>query len=178
LPRLDPAASFRTVLRPEVRVTLLLTSPSFEHGGEIPIQHTCDGADLSPALVWSGVPSGTRSLALIVEDPDAPDPAAPTRLWVHWILYDMPPVDGGLPEGVAPADLPPGTRTGMTDSGSDGWHGPCPPIGRHRYYFHLYAFDTMLGDLRTPTRAKLLNAAGGHLLARVELMGTHQREGR
>ena len=159
-------------------MTLLLTSPSFEHGGEIPTRHTCDGTDLSPKLIWSGVPSGARSLALIVEDPDAPDPAAPTRLWIHWILYDIPPVDGGLPEGVAPADLPAGTRTGMTDSGSDAWHGPCPPIGRHRYYFHLYAFDTLLGDLRTPTRAKLLNAAEGHLLARVELMGTHQREGR
>lgn len=157
---------------------LLLTSPAFEHGGEIPRQYTCDGADRSPPLVWSGVPPGTRSLVLIVEDPDAPDPAAPKRLWIHWILYDMPPDGSGLPEGVGAADLPPGTRTGLTDSGSDAWHGPCPPIGRHRYYFHLYALDTVLGDLRTPTRAKLLRAAEGHLLARVELMGTHQREGR
>jgi Raf kinase inhibitor-like YbhB/YbcL family protein len=152
-----------------------LRSPAFEDGAEIPARHTCQGEDLSPALTWAGVPAGTRSLALVVDDPDAPDPAAPVTTWVHWLLYDLPPDAAGLPEGVARAALPPGTREGTNDWRRTGWGGPCPPIGRHRYFFKLLALDAPLGDLRAPTKARLLAAAEGHLLGEARLMGTYQK---
>jgi Raf kinase inhibitor-like YbhB/YbcL family protein len=159
-------------------MTLVLTSPAFEPRGEIPARFTCEGADVSPPLAWSGAPSGTRSLALIVDDPDAPDPAAPKTTWVHWVLYDLPPASGGLPEEVAPAALPPGTRQGRNDWKRTGYGGPCPPIGRHRYFFKLYALDAVLGDLGAPTKARLLQAMEGHVLAQAELVGTYRKHGR
>lgn len=154
-------------------MALSITSDAFEAGGEIPQKNTCEGDDLSPPLAIGGVPEGTRSLALIVDDPDAPDPAAPKRVWVHWVLYDLPPDAAPLPEGAA--DPPPGARAGTNDWGRTGYGGPCPPIGRHRYFFKLYALDTALGDLKAPTKAKLLEAMEGHVVARAELMGTYQK---
>ncbi len=157
--------------------SLQLTSPAFPAGGAIPAAHTCEGADRSPALAWAGVPPGTRSLVLIVDDPDAPDPAAPRMTWVHWVLYNLPADTAGLPEAVAPAALPPGTLEGVTDFRRTGWGGPCPPIGRHRYYFRLYALDCVLPDLGRPARARVDQAMAGHVLAQAELMGTYQKRG-
>jgi Raf kinase inhibitor-like YbhB/YbcL family protein len=153
-------------------MALSITSEAFPAGGEIPRKYTCDGDDVAPPLAFAGVPEGTRSLALIVDDPDAPDPAAPKRVWVHWVLHDLPPGTGGLPEG---GDPPPGTRDGTNDWGRPGYGGPCPPIGRHRYFFKLYALDTALGDLGTPSKAKLLAAMEGHVVAEAEIIGTYRR---
>ena len=155
-------------------MSLSLTSPSFTHGGTIPAQHTCQGADASPALAWSGVPAGTQSLALIVDDPDAPDPATPKRVWVHWVLWDLPPDATGLPEGVRDAQLPAGSKIGMNDMNDFAYGGPCPSIGRHRYFHKLYALDTVIGELENPAKKALLAAMEGHVLAMAELMGTYQ----
>lgn len=157
------------------KMTLKITSTAFSHNGEVPARYTCDDADASPPLAWSGLPDGTRSLALIVDDPDAPDPAAPRMTWVHWVLYNIPPVSTGLPEGVASKDLPRGTLQGLNDWKRTGYGGPCPPIGRHRYFHKLYALDMVLPDLRTPTKAALEKAMKGHILAQTELVGTYQR---
>jgi len=157
-------------------MALKLTSPAFAHGGEIPAVHTCDGKDRSPALTWSNIPERTRSLALIVDDPDAPDPAAPKMRWVHWILYNLPVAAAvGLPEAVTVTRLPAGALEGVNDWKRTGYGGPCPPIGRHRYFFKLYALDTVLPDLHRPTKAKLEAAMKGHILAQATLMGTYQR---
>ena len=156
-------------------MTLTLDSPAFVHNGAIPARLTCDGRDLSPELHWSGVPAGAQSLALIVDDPDAPDPAAPRMTWVHWVLYNMPPTATGLPEGVVAHALPPGTREGVNDWGRTGYGGPCPPIGRHRYFHKLYALDAVLPDLGKPTKAVLEQAMAGHVLASTELVGTYQK---
>ena len=146
-----------------------LTSTAFADGAEIPRQHTQDGDDRSPPLHWSDVPAEARSLALIVDDPDAPDPAAPKRTWVHWVLVDLPPDSSGLTEGV---DRPPG-RVGLNDWKHDRWEGPSPPIGRHRYQFKLYALDQPLG-LAQPTKADVEQAMHGHILAEAKLTGTYQ----
>jgi Raf kinase inhibitor-like YbhB/YbcL family protein len=156
-------------------MSLTLTSPDIDPEWEIPKRFTCEGEDISPALAWTGVPAAAQSLALIVDDPDAPDPKAPKMTWVHWVLYDLPPTVSGLPQAVAPHDLPPGTREGLNDWKRTGWGGPCPPIGRHRYFFKLYALDTVLPDLRQPTKAKLEEAMDGHVLAKAELVGTYQK---
>lgn len=162
---------------------LTITSPAFDHEGPIPGRYTCDGEDVSPALHWSGAPDGTRSFALIVQDPDAPDPAAPERIYVHWVLYDIPLAASGLDEDVSDDALPSGTRIGTNDWGKREWGGPCPPIGRHRYFFKLYALDTMLGELGAATRDDVERAMEGHILEATELMGTYehpwkeQREG-
>jgi Raf kinase inhibitor-like YbhB/YbcL family protein len=156
-------------------MSLTLTSPDFQPQGEIPRRFTCEGEDVSPALAWTGLPAAAQSLALIVDDPDAPDPKAPKTTWVHWVLYDLPLTAAGLPQAVAPRDLPTGTREGLNDWKRTGWGGPCPPIGRHRYFFKLYALDTVLPDLRQPTKAKLEEAMDGHVLARTELVGTYQK---
>ena len=159
-------------------MALLLTSRSFAPGAAIPSVHTCEGDDRSPALGFDGAPAGTKSLALIVDDPDAPDPKAPRTIWVHWILYDLPPDCLGLPEDVANVGLPPGAREGLNDWKRTGWGGPCPPIGRHRYFFKLYALDRMLGDLHHPDKATLLAAMEKHVLARAELVGTYEKRHR
>lgn len=159
-------------------MSFTLTSPAFVHEGEIPMKHTCEGPNVSPALAWTGVPPGTRSLALIVDDPDAPDPRAPKMTWVHWVLYNLPPGSTGLPEAVADDDLPPGTRGGTSDYKRTAWGGPCPPIGRHRYYFKLYALDRVLPDLALPTKAQLLPAMEGHVLDQTVLMGTYEKRHR
>jgi Raf kinase inhibitor-like YbhB/YbcL family protein len=156
---------------------LSLQSPDFHHGDAIPIVHTCEGKDVPPALSWSGIPGGTRSLALIVDDPDAPDPRAPKTTWVHWVLYNIPPDAGGLPEGARKADLPTGTLEGRNDWKRAGYGGPCPPIGKHRYFFKLYALDTVLPPRGGLTKVELEKEMEGHVLARVELVGTYQKRG-
>ncbi len=153
-----------------------LLSDSFAHGGAIPVRHTCDGANTSPPLSWSGVPSGTRSLALIVDDPDAPDPEAPKRIWVHWVLYNIPPAVTALAEGGALSPVPEGALEGLNDSDELGYDGPCPPIGRHRYFHTLYALDAVLADLGPKARRRELDAAmKGHILETASVMGTYQR---
>ena len=150
-----------------------ITSSAFADGGEIPAQYTCQGDDISPPLAWSGIPPEAKSLVLIVDDPDAPDPKAPKMTWVHWVLYNLPTDSGGLAEAVK--DLPPGSREGLNDWKKTGYGGPCPPIGRHRYFFKLYALDTVLDNLDRPTKARLKTAMENHILARTELVGTYQK---
>lgn len=156
-------------------MTMMLTSTVFFQGGMIPQRYTCDGQDVSPPLVWSGLPAGTKSLVLIVDDPDAPDPAAPRMTWVHWVLYNIPPATTGLPEGIPAKALPLGTLQGLNDWQRTGYGGPCPPIGRHRYFYKLYALDTVLPDLGRPAKAALEKAMQGHILGHAELMGQYQR---
>jgi Raf kinase inhibitor-like YbhB/YbcL family protein len=157
-------------------MSLVLTSAAFAALGAIPTLHTCEGTDVSPPLAWTGVPANARSLVLIVDDPDAPDPKAPKMTWVHWVLYDLPPTTTGLAEGVASSALPPGTREGKNDWKRTGYGGPCPPIGRHRYFHKLYALDVLLGYLGPATKADVEAAMKGRVLAQAELVGTYQKE--
>jgi len=152
-----------------------ITSVAFNTGQEIPAQYTCDDKDISPPLQWTGLPEGTQSLVLIVDDPDAPDPAAPKMTWVHWILYNLPTDSSGLPEALQDDALPSGTLQGTNSWNRIGYGGPCPPVGRHRYFFKLYALDSTLTDLDSPDNDKLLESMQGHVLAKTELMGTYQR---
>ena len=140
-----------------------LSSPSFENQGNIPQKFTCDGEDISPALEWSNVPEGAKSFALIVDDPDAPDPANPRMTWVHWVLYNIPAAVSSLPENVKVVDLPEGTLQGLNDWKKTGYGGPCPPMGKHRYFHKLYALDIVLPDLMWPTKARLEKAIEGHI---------------
>ena len=135
-------------------MTLTLTSQAFQQNGEIPTAHTCQGADVSPPLAWSGVPSNAKSLVLILDDPDAPDPAAPKMTWVHWVLYNIPPTASGLSEDAAAGGLPRGTLEGTNDFRRTAYGGPCPPVGRHRYFHKLYTLDTVLPDLKSPARRR------------------------
>jgi hypothetical protein len=155
-------------------MALSIESSAFRNGEEIPTVYTCLGQNVSPPLTWSGLPEKTRSLALIVDDPDAPDPNAPKTTWVHWVLYGLSPSVNGLPQG-AGKRAPPGARDGVNDSGQTGYDGPCPPIGRHRYFFKLYALDAELPDLDGPTKQRLEKAMQGHVLAEAELVGTYQQ---
>ena len=157
-------------------MALALTSSAFTHNGAIPKQYTCQGSDISVPLAWSGLPAGTKSLALIVDDPDAPDPAAPQLTWVHWVLYNIPPSATGLKEAVKAGELPKGTLDGLNYWKRTGYGGPCPPIGRHRYFHKLYVLDTVLPDLKRPTKAQLEKAMQGHVLEKFELIGTYQKD--
>lgn len=152
-----------------------LSSAAFAHGGSIPSKYTCEGIDISPPLAWSGTPDGTQSLALIVDDPDAPDPKHPKVTWVHWVLFNLPPSTHELPEGVQSGDLPSGSRQGVNDFKRLGYGGPCPPVGRHRYVHKLYALDTVLPDLGKATKPALEKAMKDHILAQAELIGTYQK---
>ena len=152
-------------------MALKLTSPAFSHNESIPREYTCDDANRAPTLEWTGAPNGTKSFALIVDDPDAPDPRAPKRTYVHWVLYDLPPSTKRLDGGKSPS----GARDGVNDWKKTGYGGPCPPIGRHRYFFKLYALDTMLGDLGRATKGAVESAMKGHVLEQTELMGTYER---
>ena len=154
---------------------LVLTSAAFTHQGSIPQQYTCQGRDVSPPLSWSGAPEGTKGFVLIVDDPDAPDPAAPKRTWVHWVLYAIPPTATSLAEAVTTAKLPAGTREGTNDWNRTGYGGPCPPVGRHRYFHNLYALDVELGDLGPARKDEVEKAIDGHVLAKAELIGTYQK---
>jgi Raf kinase inhibitor-like YbhB/YbcL family protein len=159
----------------EIIMALLLTSPAFAHNGAIPKQYTCEGTDTSPPLSWSAAPEGTKSFALIVDDPDAPDPRAPQMTWVHWVIHNIPADVQSLPEGAARLGMPPGAIQGLNDWKRAGYGGPCPPIGRHRYFHKLYALDTVLAGLNRPTKARLLQALKGHVLAEAELVGTYEK---
>jgi Raf kinase inhibitor-like YbhB/YbcL family protein len=154
-------------------MALTITSNAFAPNGAIPREHTCEGKDVAPALEWSGAPAKTKSFALIVDDPDAPDPKAPKMTYVHWVVYDLPAAQRGIPQGGA---LPPGAREGKNDWKRTGYGGPCPPIGRHRYFFKLYALDALLGDLSAPTKAQLLEAMKGHVVEQAELVGTYEKQ--
>jgi Raf kinase inhibitor-like YbhB/YbcL family protein len=149
-----------------------LESTAFEQNGQIPEKYTCEGGDVPPPLSWSGIPDEARSLVLIVDDPDAPDPAAPRMTFTHWLLFNVPKVAPGLPEGADP--LPDGAAQGLNDWNREGYGGPCPPIGRHRYFFKLYALDTTL-ELEQPKKAELEAAIDGHVLAQAELIGTYEK---
>ena len=155
-------------------MNLTLTSAAFRPNGAIPSLYTCEGKDISPPLAWSGAPAGTKSLVLIVDDPDAPDPAAPKMTWVHWVLYNLPPTAGAGRSGQAQCVAGRHPR-GRNSWGRTGYGGPCPPIGRHRYFHKLYALDTVLPDLKNPDKAALEKAMHGHVLAQSELIGTYQK---
>ncbi len=151
-------------------------SPDFSNQGSIPRRFTCEGEDLSPALQWSEVPREAASLVLIVDDPDAPDPRAPRMVWVHWILYNMPSASTGLQQGVRSSQLPAGTLGGVNDWKKSGYGGPCPPIGRHRYFFKLYALDSVLPDLGEPKKSRLEQAMKNRIVDQAELVGTYEKE--
>jgi Raf kinase inhibitor-like YbhB/YbcL family protein len=156
-------------------MALTLSSDAFKPSGKIPAKYTCEGSDVSPTLSWAGVPAAAKSLALIVDDPDAPDPKAPKMTWVHWVLYNMPPSAAGLPEGVQKNAFPAGTREGTNDWKRTGYGGPCPPIGEHRYFFKLYALDVALPDLGNPSKKQLESAMQGHIVGKAELVGTYEK---
>lgn len=152
-----------------------LSSDAFQAGGGMPSLYTCEGRDVSPPLAWSDVPQGAKSLVLIVDDPDAPDPRAPKRTWVHWVLYNLPATTDRLPEGVKSGDLPAGTLEGLNDWKRTGYGGPCPPIGRHRYFHKLYALESVLPDLGKPTKAMLEAQMAGKVVAEAVLIGTYEK---
>ncbi len=157
--------------------TLELNSSAFGQFADIPSKYTCEGGDQSPPLAWSGVPAGTKSLALIVDDPDAPDPAAPRMTWVHWVLYNIPPDATELGEAMSRVpELLAGAREGRNDWNLEGYGGPCPPIGRHRYFHKLYALDTVLPVLSPATKTTLERAMRGHILAQCELVGYYRKK--
>ena len=156
-------------------MALTLSSDAFEHGAEIPTRYTCLGDDISPPLSWHGIPEATRSLALIIHDPDVPSPDSPVRQWVHWVLYNLPSDTLSLAEHTTSSDLPAGALEGLNDWERTGYGGPCPPMGRHRYFHRLYALDVVLDDLHEPTRDRLEAAIKDHILAEAELVGTYQK---
>jgi Raf kinase inhibitor-like YbhB/YbcL family protein len=152
--------------------TIKITSAAFGQMQPIPPQYTCDGADISPPLSWSGLPAAAKSLVLIADDPDAP-----AGTWVHWVLYDLPPTIDRLPENIPKTDtLAGGGKQGKTDFNRIGWGGPCPPGGTHRYFFKIYALDTMLNLSAGKTRTEIEKAIKGHVLAKGELAGTYKRK--
>lgn len=152
-----------------------LHSPAFGPHAPIPVEHTADGPNLSPPLNWEDAPAGTASFALVVEDPDAPDPAAPQRTWVHWVLYNIPSDVRSLGTGAKGDELPSKARPGMNDWNEAVYGGPDPPIGRHRYFHRLYALDSELALPSRATRQDLLEAMKGHVLAEAELVGTYEK---
>ncbi len=158
---------------PDPTRSLTLSCPDIAPGSAIPRRFTCQGAGLSPPLSWAGVPPGAQSLALTVLDPDAPDPAAPQLTWTHWLVFNLPPTASGLPEGVK--ELPQGALQGINGWGEARYGAVCPPIGRHRYFFRLYALDTTLPRSAGTSAAALLAAMQGHVLAESEFMGTYQK---
>jgi Raf kinase inhibitor-like YbhB/YbcL family protein len=160
----------------EDTMSLALSSKVFTHRGDIPSKYTCEGDDIAPPLHFEGVPENARSLVLIVDDPDAPDPNAPKMTWVHWVLYNIPSDTTGLPAGAAFSDLPPGTQEGINDWGRTGYGGPCPPVGRHRYFFKLYALDTLLKLKGRPTKAEIEAAIKGHIVEKYELIGLYRKK--
>jgi Raf kinase inhibitor-like YbhB/YbcL family protein len=170
VPQDDPSPS--PTLTKGTAMTMTIRSPKFQAAGDIPSEYTCEGKNVSPPLAFDGVPAGAKSLALIVDDPDAPDPKAPKMTWVHWVLYDMPPATASLDEAATP---PKGSQSGVTDFKKTVYGGPCPPIGKHRYFFKLYALDTTIGKPGL-TKAALEKAMEGHTLAKAELVGTYQKK--
>jgi len=158
-------------------MTFKLTSPAFRHGEPIPERYTCEGQNISPSLAWKNLPEGTKSLVLIVDDPDAPDPAAPKFTWVHWVLYNIPPETTELAEGAGNRPAEAGMLEGFSSWNRGGYGGPCPPIGTHRYFFKLYALDTVLDDMLSPLKVDVEAAMQGHILSEAVLMGTYKKKG-
>jgi Raf kinase inhibitor-like YbhB/YbcL family protein len=158
----------------EASLMFTLNSPAYKDQSAMDARFTCEGAEVSPPLSWNGAPAGTKSYALIIDDPDAPDPARPERTWVHWVLYDIPASVSTLAEGASQTP-PGGSRDGTNDFGKSGYGGPCPPVGRHRYFHKLYALDVVLPDLHNPSKAQLLAAMKGHVVAETQLIGTYQK---
>ncbi len=153
-------------------MSLSLISSAFETGGMIPVQYTCDGADISLALSWENVPEKAKSLALICDDPDAP-----VGTWVHWVLFDLPAAISGLPENIPPQKvLENGAKQGMNDFRKIGYGGPCPPGSIHRYFFKLYALNDFLNLSPGVTKSELLKAMQGHVLEQAELIGKYSRQ--
>jgi Raf kinase inhibitor-like YbhB/YbcL family protein len=157
-----------------VAMAMTLNSTAFKQNGHIPSKYTCEGDNISPPLAWDGVPEGAKSLVLIIDDPDAPDPKAPQRVWVHWVVYNIPPETKSLPEDAGKTGFPQGTAVGVSDFKKAEYGGPCPPIGRHRYFHKLYALDVTL-DLKGATKSQVERAMQGHVLANAELIGTYQK---
>jgi hypothetical protein len=152
----------------EAAMTFEISSPAFANGEAIPVDFSCDGNDASPILAWTEPPAGTQSFALIMDDPDAP-----MGTWVHWVVYNIPASTRELEENMpAIPELSNGIMQGYTSAKTTGYHGPCPPSGTHRYFFELYALDTMLSLSAKADRKQLLAAMEGHILASAELMGT------
>jgi len=148
-----------------------LISSAFSEGAMIPGKYTCEGEDVSPPLNWGALPAGTKSLALICDDPDAP-----AGTWVHWVYYDIPAGTEGLPENVVPDERPAlGGTQGINDFHKIGYGGPCPPGGTHRYYFKLYALDTPLNLSSGATKKQVLKAMENHIIGQVQLMGRYKR---
>jgi Raf kinase inhibitor-like YbhB/YbcL family protein len=157
-------------------MTYNLTSTAFEANGSMPAKYTCEGANISPPLTWAGAPPAvTKSFALIVEDPDAPDPAKPTRVVSHWVAYNIPVATTHLGESASKKGMPAGSAQGLNEGKKVGYTGPCPPIGRHRYFFKLFALDTVLAGLNSPAKADLEKAIQGHVVGTAELIGTYQK---
>jgi Raf kinase inhibitor-like YbhB/YbcL family protein len=154
---------------------LKITSSAFAQDASIPARHTCEGDDVSPPLAWSGMPANAKTIALIVDDPDAPDPAKPQRVYVHWVVYNIPVIVSALSENASKKGMPKGAVQGKNDWGKPEYGGPCPPIGRHRYFFKLYALDTELTGLGAATKPELERAMQGRIVASGELMGTYQK---
>ena len=153
-------------------MTLKITSTAFDEGGMIPARYTCDGENISPPLAWSGVPDSAKTLALVADDPDAP-----RGTWTHWLVYQIPATEKGLPENVPARDtLDSGARQGANDFKKTGYGGPCPPTGTHRYFFKLYALDTDLNLPPGATKDQLLKALEGHTVAQGQLMGQYKRQ--
>jgi len=179
----DTAAVITNIGRPQVDtgpantvpMTFSLSSSVFDPNASMPTKYTCEGAGISPPLAWSGAPAIAKSFALIVEDPDAPDPAKPTRVFSHWVVYDIPAGTIGLAENASKTGMPAGSAQGGNDGGADVYMGPCPPIGRHRYFFKLFALDTVLSGLSNPKKADLEKAIQGHVVGNAELIGTYQK---
>ena len=156
-------------------MALTLRSGAYANGDSIPARYTCEGKDISPPLEWSGIPEGTRSLVLLIDDPDAPDPRAPRMIWVHWVVFNIPPEATGLIEDASRGGLPQGTVQGVNDWNKTGYGGPCPPVGRHRYVHRLYALDTLLEGLKNPVKADIETAMQGHVLEETKLVATFQK---
>jgi Raf kinase inhibitor-like YbhB/YbcL family protein len=173
-----PSAALTNTRSGSGQMALKVTSPAFQSNGAIPSRYTCEGQDVSPPLAWSGATGNTRSFALIVDDPDAPDPAKPQRVYVHWVIFNLPPNTTALPENASKMGLPKGAMQGKNDWGKAEYGGPCPPIGRHRYFFKLYALDTPVAGLKNATKADLERAIQGHVVDSGELIGTYQKGGK
>jgi len=167
-------AADTTTLRP-MSALLNLSSSAFGANAPIPPKYTCEGANVSPPLAWSGAPAKAKSFALIVEDPDAPDPAKPTRVVTHWVAYNIPGTTSVLAENASKSGMPAGSAQGLNEGSKPAYMGPCPPIGSHRYFFKLYALDTVLTGLKNPKKADLQQAMQTHVVDSTQLIGTYQK---
>jgi len=154
-------------------MAMIFKSEAIGQGEAIPRAYTCEGQNISPPIVWDNLSKSAKSLVLIVDDPDSPDPKAPKMTYVHWVLYNIPANSKGLGAAIHEADLPRGTLQGKNDWGRVGYAGPCPPIGIHRYFFKLYALDTVLPDLHEPTKAQVESKMQNHILEMAQFYGTY-----